>query len=173
MLSIQTLIILIDSISGKLTSLFTHQHRAANFKLLQSFSRESILRIRKVSPRHSALTIVCKLSICIFLGKSWTSDWSDYLFYNHKTFSFLRKLQVSTGHCTARRAMSLRPLLTTESMTSLLHSQRHACHSISNGSGYSSSCVKLVSSLRKEMKSYQTPRRVLKLATLRRQSKPV
>lgn len=64
------------------------------------------------------------------------------------------------------------PLLT-ESVTSLLHSQRHACHSIGSGSSYSSLCVKSVSSLRKEMKSYQTPRRGLKLATLRIQSKPV
>lgn len=67
---------------------------------------------------------------------------------------------------------SLRPLLT-ESVTSLLYSQRHACHSIGSGGGYSSLCVKSVSSLRKETESYQTPRSVLKLATLQIQSKPV
>lgn len=66
---------------------------------------------------------------------------------------------------------SLCPPLTAESVTSLLHSQRH--DSVSSGSGYSSLCVKSVSSLRKEMKSYQTPGRVLKLATLQKQSKPV
>lgn len=66
----------------------------------------------------------------------------------------------------------LRPLLP-ESMTSLLHSQRRACHSIRSGGGYSSLCVKSVSSLKKEMESYQTPRSVLKLATLQIQSQPV
>lgn len=142
----------------------------------QVFFKRIDLRIRKVNPWHSAPTIVCKLSVCVFLGKSWASDWSDYLFYNHKTFPLLRKLQVSTGHCTARRAMrnSERSPSPAHRERDLTPSQSEACLPFhSSGSDYSSLCVKSVSSLRKEMKSYQTPRSVLKLATLQIQSKPV